>query len=1378
MRQFFSRRHLLSDFLLGIIVIVLAGVTAGSLVSLRKIQAQTPFRRIPVTDKTVGKAQFDATGQAAVTPLIAHPGDDILAKSASCMNCHQGQHDPHGKETVRLGCTDCHGGNAQVADKFGAHVLPQFPEAWPGSANPQRSYTLLNRESPEFIRFVNPGDLRVARQSCGTTGCHTEIVDQVGKSMMTHGAMLWNAALYNNGAIPDKHPRYGESYSTNGTPQRLLTIPPPTPLETATKGVLPYLDPLPRFEISQPGNILRIFERGRFDPQEVGLPNTKEDPGRPRAGLSPRGLGTKNRTDPVFLGLQKTRLLDPTLNFLGTNDHPGDYRSSGCTSCHVIYANDRSPVNSGPFAVFGNKGTSFQADPMIPRGESGHPIEHKFTVGIPTSQCIVCHIHPGTTVMNSYTGFMWWDDETDAEFLFPEKEKNPTSEEYTKSQMLNPDEAAVRGHWSDPEFLANISDLNPSLKHTQFADYHGHGWVFKAVFKKDRKGNLLDHRGRVVENVAGPELQAATGYPEEIKKLYRSVLPPAEFAAAEATIQNNRDGMPVHQMDIHLEKGMHCIDCHFIQDMHGNNKLYGEVRNAIEIQCVDCHGQVGQRATLVSSGPASDTSAKESGKGGRDLAAMRTPFGERRFERQGQKIIQRSMVEKDLKWEVSQVDDTINPASADYNARASLAKTVRFEGNQMVWGDTPRDPSTCAHQNKNMSCIACHSSWNPSCFGCHLPQKANRKTPALHNEGDVTRNAISYNFQTLRDDVYMLGRDGDVTGNRIGPARSSCAIHVGSYNSNRESIYYQQQTISAEGYSGIAFSTNVPHTVRGGAPKIRSGPDKGMPDAPEAMISGRSETKMCTDCHLSENGDNNAIMAQLLMQGTNFTNFIGRYCWVANGEHGLSAVVVTERDEPQTVIGSALHKIVYPQRHEKHLHEGGELEHLHEHPGRDISELFVKPEVLAIQARGEYLYAACGEQGLRLFDIAFTDHKGFSERITTAPVSPLGQRLYVRTKNARDVAAPTTIAPDPTRAHKPENKEAPIHMAYAFIYVADAEEGLVMVSAANILDGNPLNNYLKKDVVFNPDGLLHGARSVTVIGTNVYVGCDAGLVVVSVDDPFKPRVTSVLGAPAVNDVRDVEAQFRYAFVADADGVKVLDITNPQVPVPVSVVHLKEAYKVYPARTYAYVAAGHEGLVILDIERPEQPVIDQVFNADGQINDVRDVKLGITYTSQFAYLADGHNGLRVVQLTSTDTPGYQGFSPRPTPVLVASKKMPKNGHALAIAEGIDRDRAVDESGNQIAVFGRVGARPLSLADQQKMYIHNGMLWQVSDDPRSPLYQRLPNSNLRSPVPSVSPPVPGTVPSPVRVPVAKPASPNKPGNSDSKVQRAGTIPRLRN
>src|SRR5262249_59686303 len=113
----------------------------------------------------------------------------------------------------------------------------------------------------------------------------------------------------------------------------------------------------------------------------------------------------------------------------------------------------------------------------------------------------------------------------------------------------------------------------------------------------------------------------------------------------------------------------------------------------------------------------------------------------------------------------------------------------------------------CAHQNKNMNCAACHSAWNPSCFGCHLPQKANMKTPMLHNEGDVTRNHIFYNFQTLRDDVYMLARDGDVTGNRIGPARSSCAVQAGSFGNYRAGLCSPQAPIAEGSLSRDAFRT-------------------------------------------------------------------------------------------------------------------------------------------------------------------------------------------------------------------------------------------------------------------------------------------------------------------------------------------------------------------------------------------------------------------------------------------------------------------------------------------------------------------------------------------------------------------------------------------
>jgi hypothetical protein len=1192
--------------------------------------------------------------------LMAQSQLEADRKSEGCVSCHADVEPMHASPLVKLGCTDCHGGNheAKLADgvkptspeyeqtKQRAHVLPRFPERWKGAdgkysaANPERSYTLLLEESPEFVRFVNPGDLRVAVETCGS--CHATEVYNVKKSPMTTAAIFWAAAAYANGIVSLKSAILGESYGRDGSAQMIKPATPPTE-EEKKKGALSFLLPLPRWETLQPGDNFRAFEDGGLvQPSafpEIGNPNPIDESGRPDIRLSNRGPGTGLRVSIPVLNIHKTRLNDPHLSFMGTNDNPGDYRSSGCTACHVIYANDRDPGHSGPYAKYGHLGKSFTNDPTIPKNQSGHPIRHRLTRSIPSSQCMVCHMHQPNAFVNTYYGYNMWDYESDGSHLWPAQQKYPTEEEIRRALDRNPEGAAARGLWIDPEFLARISELNPKLEHTQFADYHGHGWVFKAVFKRDRKGNLLDKDGKLVDFKD----------PERFRKA-------------------------VHLKDIHLEKGMHCVDCHYAVDNHGNGNLYGEYGNAIEIRCEDCHGTVKQRAQLRTSGPAKPS-------GGTDISAFLTPFGEPMFERRGEKLIQRSMLDEKLEWELIQVVDTVTPGNPHYNEKSRQAKTLQKDGKS--WGRGEVAENQLAHSNDRMTCYSCHSSWMTSCFGCHLPQKANQKSERYHYEGGMTRQYASYNPQVVREDVFMLGINGTVLGNKFAPVRSSSALLLSSENATRARFYIQQPPISAPGYSSQAFNPHVPHTVRS------------------------KETKGCADCHISKDNDNNAWMAQLLLLGTNFVNFMGRFAWVGEGHSGFEGVGVTEWNEPQAVIGSYLQRLAYPDDYRNHQKRELELTEAHSHHGGG--------EVRSLVKRGEYLYAAQGTGGFEAYDIANVDNKDFSERIVTAPVSPLGQRTYVKTKFATAVALPTNMPIAPYRKQLAANEEQPWHPIYHYAFITDRFEGLILVNVDTLADRDPTNNFFQRALTFNPNGALNGAENLTITGNYVYVACDRGLVIVDFSAPMAPKIIAEISS--IVKATSITVQFRYAFVTDRDGLKVVEVTSPFSPRVVSQVPIAQANNVYVARTYAYVAAGSQGLVIVDVERPERPFVDQVFTAAGKLNDARDVKVASTNSSIFAYVADGVNGLRVVQLTSPEaTPGFLGFSPRPAPRLIATRRT--HGPAVAVAKGLDRDRAVDESGNQVSIFNRIGSRPATLKESQRLYLRDGKIYQVENSLANP------------------------------------------------------------
>jgi hypothetical protein len=414
---------------------------------------------------------------------------------------------------------------------------------------------------------------------------------------------------------------------------------------------------------------------------------------------------------------------------------------------------------------------------------------------------------------------------------------------------------------------------------------------------------------------------------------------------------------------------------------------------------------------------------------------------------------------------------------------------------------------------------------------------------------------------------------------------------------------------------------------------------------------------------------------------------------------------VTEGFEPQPVIGSDFHALTQPESFAAHQERG-----------RVLTDFFVHPSENAqsVQARGEFLYTADGKDGLRVFDIANVANKDAAQRIVSAPFSPLGAQAQVKTRDASAVLLPSTVPLDPRRVQDPASHEGRVEPFFGFAFVLDRIEGLVTVDVNTFVDGNGENNFLERAATFNPDGKLTGARGGAVVGHYLYVCTPRGIAVVNVLDPKAPALVTEV-TEGLNGPRALDAQFRYAAVVDADGMKVLDVTNLEAPVLVAgaAIPLADARNVRVSRTYAYVAAGKEGIAIVDVKRFRAPQLVMKFDADGKLNDVNAVVTGLTNASFFAYVADGKNGLRVVELwspaRSTQT---DGASPPPIPKLIAT--CPTESPCIAVSTGQQRDRGCDESGHQMSVFGRIGSRPLNAEERAKFYLRDGKPFTVKDD----------------------------------------------------------------
>jgi hypothetical protein len=1167
--------------------------------------------------------------------------------SGACLQCHRGIEPMHsldrptdmfvppdararGLDRQSLTCVDCHGGDGNLPasgapTREGAHVRPRNPKIFQTAANPEDTYAALNEESPEFIRFMNPSDFRVAHQTCGR--CHGEILSAMLKSIMAHNAMVHNAVFYNNGALETKIPRYGEAFDSQGRPAELRDATPPTAPARA-HGALRSLAPHPEFPITRITDPLRVAE--------VNNP-----------ALGTRGPGTDGRIAAVFLNVLKTRLNDPTLWFLGPNRIAGDYRSSGCAACHVVYANDRSPWASAHFARYGNQGRSATSDPTIPKDEPGHPIRHQLELSIPASQCMTCHYHQGDGALGTFLGQIWWDRETEAEGV----------------KKLNAEpEYGGPAYGVESKAQENLADYNPDFQHAQFSDFHAHGWNFMRVYKRDLEGRLLDSFGGQIEE----------NDPDKWKKA-------------------------VHLRDVHLDKGMQCIDCHTAQDMHGDGNIYPQMTDYIEIRCVDCHGSVNTRVQL---GNLETSGHRWSEKRHLNLRNAKTPFPDPanpklrlpQFYERGGKLIQRSKMTPGLEWQVTQVMDLVDPNSSDYNPLAARAKLVRRDGGVHFGSDR----TDVAHSETKMECTTCHSSWQTTCAGCHLPLDLNVKSKDKHYSPQYSRGYAPYYRQVVRVDTFFLGIGTNNHGNKVTPFRPASAVVVSAWDRNRNNIVHQQPLLSAPGFANEAVTPHPPHTVRS------------------------RETRQCTDCHLSKTGDNNARVASVLGFGINAFNFMGKYAYVAEKGKGVTAIQVTDGEEPQPVIGSNFHRILHPENYEKFVQRGRALKTYYRRAA---------PQVVGVTVRGEYLLAAEGPGGVKLYDIANINNKAVAQRIVQAVNSPLGEKTQISSRDATFVhlpfSLPMYVGGDQPVLNRPlsleevrkRNAEPPIHALYRYALITDSEEGLILVDIDTLTDGNPENNKLSRAVTFNPDGHFSGARMVKTLGRYAYVVSDrTGLQVVDLDRPLSPRLVYSSPPDVLRGARAIEIQFRYAFVLDQDGLKVFDVTTMEAPrwVRGALVPLKDARNLHVSRTYAYIAAGAQGLVIVNVQKPEEPRVLEYNRSQVPLDDTYDVAVAATNASFFAYVADGRNGLRVLSLVEPPaSPGHLGFAPVPTPKLIAS--YPSAGTTVAVARGQVRDRFVDETGNQAVVSNRIGSRTFNLEEIRRiLYYPDGELMLLNNE----------------------------------------------------------------
>ena len=431
----------------------------------------------------------------------------------------------------------------------------------------------------------------------------------------------------------------------------------------------------------------------------------------------------------------------------------------------------------------------------------------------------------------------------------------------------------------------------------------------------------------------------------------------------------------------------------------------------------------------------------------------------------------------DVRWEVPQTIDTIDPLSPHYNPKSAYAKTLRRDGKtwgavRATVGELANAAAELAHDNCAMDCQICHTSWATSCFGCHLPMKANQRVPQNKFEGVTDRNYTTYNPQVVRDDVFMLGIDGTVKKNRMAVIRSSSAVVVSSQNANREWVYSQQQTFSAEGYSGQAFNPHFPHTT-----------------------SGVGTTKNCTDCHLSKSERQQRLddaIARLRHRHGEFLRplRLRRRRPRRIPRRGLDRTGRTAGGHRQSSAYDSLTRPITRSMSTRGAHSDRSATSITRQ--RHSGHRFARRISLHREWSGRVRSFRCREH--RPERIFRTDRE--LRRFRRSVSARACHTKYATSRRAAEHARARSGARNACRKTKSNRSISSTPSFTSPIAKKDSS----CSNVATLVDGNPDNNFLKQAMSSSiPNGVLTGATFVTAAGHRLYMTTPRGLVVIDVE---------------------------------------------------------------------------------------------------------------------------------------------------------------------------------------------------------------------------------------------------------------------------------------